>query len=98
MGTQVLFSHWRFSDILHWMEIRHISKNVKLSLNVYFVDDILDPPTMVTLPSISTDISEQNVPETGEKFDPVDVTEIVSEGDESKTHDDHVKTQLEQKT
>lgn len=53
---------------------------------------------MVTLPSISTDISEQNVPETGEKFDPVYVTEIASESDGSKTRDDHVKSPLEQKT
>jgi hypothetical protein len=52
---------------------------------------------MVTgvLTSTSVDISEQNVPETGEKFDPVEVAEIV--GDDSKTEED-VTSQSEQKT
>ncbi len=48
------------------------------------------------LGSTSVDISEQNVPETGEKFDPVEVAEIV--GDDNKTPDEDVTSQLEQKT
>ena len=63
-----------------------------------FTDDLLDPPTMVpgVLGSASVDISEQNVPETGEKFDPVEITEIVAV--DSKTPDIVVTSQLEQKT
>ena len=52
--------------------------------------------TTGVLTSTTADISEQNVPETGEKFDPVEVTEIVS--DDSKTQDEDVTSQLEQKT
>ena len=47
------------------------------------------------LASTSVDISEQNVPETGEKFDPAEVAEIVA--DDSKADED-VTSQLEQKT
>ena len=53
-----------------------------------------DPPTG-EFPSTSVDISEQNVPETGEKFDSVEVADIV--GEDSKTEEE-VASQLEQKT
>ncbi|XP_028412966.1 nucleoprotein TPR-like isoform X2 [Dendronephthya gigantea] len=58
-------------------------------------DDILDPPTMVDIAASGVDVSEQNVPETSEKFDPVEVTEAVPET--SKAPDENVTSQLEQK-
>ena len=62
----------------------------------HFTDDLLDPPTMATAASTSVDISEQNVPETGEKFDPSEVAEIVA--DDSKAPDENVTSPIEQST
>ena len=51
---------------------------------------------MATAASTSVDISEQNVPETGEKFDPSEVAEIVA--DDSKAPDENVTSPIEQST
>lgn len=70
--------------------------SVTIGVFLTFPDDSLDPPTAVTgvLGRTSVDISEQNVPETGEKFDPVEITEA----DGNKASDEVVTLQSGQKS